>query len=81
MLCYFSFQTIVYSPKNEKLEIIMQDVAQQLSLMVEGYNNSALMEMFLQDEVHLVQTLAGVQFDDSLTQITELPTNLKAALR
>lgn len=79
--CYSSTQMIVYSPKNEQLEIIVANTAQQLKLAVQGFETSSSMELYLQDEQHLTSTLAGIQFPDSLSQVKKLPAKLHAVLR
>lgn len=56
----------------------MNRMGQKLNLTVEGVKNSETMELILQDKSKLVNTLAGVQFDDSLSDIDK---NLYAAIR
>lgn len=77
----FRVTTIVYSPANEHLEELMQKTAQKLGLTVQNVTNAEAMELLLQDELTLVNTLGSVQFDDSLSDIDSLPRDLYAAIR
>lgn len=59
----------------------MQRTAEKLELTAQGMPNAESMKLLLQNELNLISTLGGVQFDDSLSGIVSLPKDLHAAIR
>lgn len=77
----FSLTHIAYSPTNEHLQKIMENVAATLNLTVYPFKSADEMQLLLQNEVNLAVIIGGVQFDDALSGNVDLPTNLSAAIR
>lgn len=73
--------TILYSPMNPDLADIMQKTAQKLNLEATGMPSAESMNFFLQNEMNLIQTVGGIQFNDSLSGSVPLPKDLYAAIR
>lgn len=68
---------LAYSPQNVLLDRIMADVSEALNISVVGYPNAQTMESTLMGQ----NLLAGVEFGDSLSDVTSLPEKLSFALR
>lgn len=68
---------LAYSPQNVLLDRIMADVSEALNISVVGYPNAQAMESTLMSQ----NLLAGVEFGDSLSDVTSLPEKLSFALR
>ncbi|XP_017465331.1 PREDICTED: ATP-binding cassette sub-family A member 3 isoform X3 [Rhagoletis zephyria] len=69
---------LVYSPTNPFLEAIITEAAESLNLKgYESFPNAAALEL----ELTTSNYLAGVQFDDSLINITEYPRKFAFSLR
>lgn len=76
MLNPFNF-TIAYSPMNDKLEELMQNASVLLDLEVIGLENATELERYAMDN----NLLCGIEFNDTLSDITELPENITYSIR
>uniref|UniRef100_A0A1Y1MCM6 ABC transporter domain-containing protein n=1 Tax=Photinus pyralis TaxID=7054 RepID=A0A1Y1MCM6_PHOPY len=80
-------RTIAWSPTHPVLEEIMKNVTREIytkskvKLRLISHNNSRLLEEYLMNELNLLMTLAGVQFDDSLINQEALNHNVKVHFR
>lgn len=46
-----------------------------------GFNTSGELDEYLNNEINIAVTLAGIKFDDEIAEQDELPTNLDVTLR
>ncbi|KAF5273687.1 hypothetical protein FQA39_LY07377 [Lamprigera yunnana] len=80
-------RAIAWSPKNPVLEEIMQNAIKgvfkktKVKLKLISCNNSTDLEEYLMNEINLLMTLAGVLFDDSLSNKTELSPKVNLTFR
>ncbi|XP_062542040.1 phospholipid-transporting ATPase ABCA3-like [Armigeres subalbatus] len=75
-------QTIAYSPKNDVLEALLEDALENhlrtlSSLSIEGYASAGDLQGLLIQQNYFV----GVEFDDTLANITSLPDRIHFSLR
>lgn len=68
---------LYFSPKNDELEKVVRMAADSLDIPeVVGFNSAADLEVALRQDV-----FTGIEFDDSLAAIEELPESLSYSLR
>lgn len=78
---YFStLNTIAYSPKNNYLNEIMDNMEKKLKIKSMAFETSSLMDTFFKDTLHKT-IICGIQFDDSLRNIKNLPSKLDIKIR
>ncbi|KAF2898000.1 hypothetical protein ILUMI_08174 [Ignelater luminosus] len=84
-----SFTSMVaWSPKNPTLEKIMDNVVKsiyeknkKLKMKQIGFDNRQALEKYLTNELTLLTTIAGIEFDDSLAGSGNLTSNLDITFR
>ncbi|KAK4876911.1 hypothetical protein RN001_009417 [Aquatica leii] len=85
-----AIKSIAWSPNNKYLGQIMNNTIEAIcedesflfcSLESLPFNDSNSLENYLNNEFHLVTTLAGIQFDDSLKGNVVLPPKLTVTFR
>lgn len=76
-----SVKKILYSPLNPSITKLMEKVAAKLRLTAQGLPDEQNMILLMQDQKNSLDTLGGVQFDDSLSGTAVLPKTLYAAIR
>lgn len=66
---------------NANLAVIMDRMAEKLNLTAEARPNAEIVELELNNELNLINTLGAVQFSDTLGYLDPLPKDLYAAIR
>ncbi|KAF5273700.1 hypothetical protein FQA39_LY07390 [Lamprigera yunnana] len=85
-----TLQSVAWSPTNPHLNVIMNNTLATIcaderiypcTMKHISFEDSKSLEVYLSNEIHLVTTLAGVQFDDDLKGNKILPSNLSITFR